>query len=140
TAATSSCSIAEQGARLCDEHEITDCPACGSKFKPGDLVKRVTFQLGAGATSLGTDSTELEIARTTLCKLDDAVAAATLSVTDESNAHNKHAAALREIATLTDAGQDITLTEAESQLAQWKAELAALNRSQSDQRNEKQQV
>lgn len=76
TAGAACYSVAEQVARLCDSHGLESCPACGSKFKSKELAKRVTFQLGASATSLDIDTSELENARRRLRSVDEAIAAA----------------------------------------------------------------
>jgi hypothetical protein len=72
--------------------------------------------------------------------LDEAIAGATVAATEGLNARNKHAAALRTLSTLVGDTGAISLPDAESQLAQWKADRVTRNRDRSDQRNEVQQL
>jgi DNA repair exonuclease SbcCD ATPase subunit len=132
--------IAERVAKLCEEHVLEACPACGSNFDHGGLVERVKAQLGV-RSKLDSDSAQLEELRARLRELDEAVAAQANSKNEVSVAREQHNSVLQELASLV--GQDkakIELTDVETRLAQLKSDLATLRRNQNDQRDEKQKL
>lgn len=130
--------VVEQVARLCDEHDVTDCPACGSKFKVGDLSRQVMFQLGTKATSLSEGADGLDDKRRALREADAAAEAMSLAEAGQADALHKHTVLLNELTSIFD--DEVSLDEARRELTQWKAEQTALGKNQGTQRSEKQQL
>jgi DNA repair exonuclease SbcCD ATPase subunit len=132
--------IAERVAKLCKEHALQACPACGSTFDPGVLARRVRSQLEAKG-QLESENVELEEARALLRELDEALAAQAAGKEALSAVRNKRFAISRELGIL--AGQDpehLDLNQIEPQLSRMKANLAALQQRQTEQRDQKQEL
>jgi DNA repair exonuclease SbcCD ATPase subunit len=132
--------IAERVAKLCKEHALQTCPACGSTLDPGALALRTRTQPGAKGR-LDSENIELEEARTRLRELDEAVEAQTAGKSALSAARNKRDTASKELATLL--GQEpeqLDLQQIEPLLSRLKVDLAALQQRQTEHRDQKQEL
>jgi DNA repair exonuclease SbcCD ATPase subunit len=140
TRGEASLEIAERVAKLCKEHALQACPACGSKFDPDVLARQVRSQLEA-KRAIESENVELEEARARLQELDEALAAQEGGEDALSAARNKQIVVSRELATL--AGQEpeqLDLNQIQPQLSGMKADLAALQQRQTEQRDQKDEL
>jgi hypothetical protein len=137
TERTSCASIAKRVREMCEEFDLTDCPACGSAFDDGQLFTRASDLSESDADAMR-ESATFERARARL-KTFEVSNTAKAAVQTDLEAHQRAVQSkLQEIASILEIDpNDVVGTAAEARIGKMKSELDTLRRRLNNRQEEK---